>query len=199
MRKGDVWLINLDPTIGAEIKKTRPAVIVSEDAIGVLPLKVVVPVTDWKDRYAAAPWMVRLEPDTQNKLVKTSAADCFQVRSVSQERFIRLVGSLPRLRMVETEIAPVSSARQHISSFRLARLSCRHQSEYAALAREDALAYRSFASDIFTNYMPTRSTGNSSPCHPRHSQRIPSDLGVSWRGVTNPSCFFLLYKLFTRY
>jgi len=31
MRKGDVWLINLDPTIGAEIKKTRPAVIVSED------------------------------------------------------------------------------------------------------------------------------------------------------------------------
>jgi len=27
MRKGDVWLINLDPTIGAEIKKTRPAVI----------------------------------------------------------------------------------------------------------------------------------------------------------------------------
>ncbi|MGI9069315.1 MAG: type II toxin-antitoxin system PemK/MazF family toxin [Pyrinomonadaceae bacterium] len=55
MRKGDVWLINLDPTIGAEIKKTRPAVIVSEDAIGVLPLKVVVPVTDWKDRYAVAP------------------------------------------------------------------------------------------------------------------------------------------------
>jgi mRNA-degrading endonuclease toxin of MazEF toxin-antitoxin module len=41
MRKGDVWLINLDPTIGAEIKKTRPGVIVSEDAIGVLPLKVV--------------------------------------------------------------------------------------------------------------------------------------------------------------
>jgi mRNA interferase MazF len=68
MRKGDVWLINLQPTIGAEIKKTRPAVIVSEDAIGVLPLKVVVPVTDWKDRYAVAPWMVRLDPDDQNKL-----------------------------------------------------------------------------------------------------------------------------------
>jgi mRNA interferase MazF len=73
MRKGDVWLINLDPTIGAEIKKTRPAVIVSEDAIGLLPLKVVVPVTDWKDRYAVAPWMVRLDPDSQNKLDKTSA------------------------------------------------------------------------------------------------------------------------------
>lgn len=105
MLRGEVWLINLDPTIGAEIKKTRPAVIVSEDAVGVLPLKVVVPVTDWKDRYAVAPWMVRLDRDDENKLDKTSAADCFQVRSVSEERFIRRVGSLPRLRMVEIETA----------------------------------------------------------------------------------------------
>ena len=54
MLKGEIWSINLDPTIGAEIKKTRPAVIVSEDAIGVLPLRVIVPLTDWKDRYAIA-------------------------------------------------------------------------------------------------------------------------------------------------
>lgn len=53
MRKGEIWLINLDPTVGAEIRKTRPAVIVSEDAIGLLPLRVIVPLTDWKDRYAA--------------------------------------------------------------------------------------------------------------------------------------------------
>lgn len=32
-------MINLDPTIGAEIKKTRPAIIVSDDALGKLPLK----------------------------------------------------------------------------------------------------------------------------------------------------------------
>jgi mRNA interferase MazF len=38
-------LINLDPTLGAEIRKTRPAVIVSDDAIGTLPLRVIVPVT----------------------------------------------------------------------------------------------------------------------------------------------------------
>ena len=103
MHKGEVWLINLDPTIGAEIKKTRPAVIVSEDAIGILPLKVVVPVTDWKERYAVAPWMVRLDPDAKNKLEKTSAADCFQVRSISNERFKRLVGSLSRSHMAEIE------------------------------------------------------------------------------------------------
>ncbi len=39
MRRGEVWLINLDPIIGAEIKKTRPAVIVNDDAVGILPLK----------------------------------------------------------------------------------------------------------------------------------------------------------------
>jgi len=32
MRRGQVWLINLDPTIGAEIRKTRPAVVVNDDA-----------------------------------------------------------------------------------------------------------------------------------------------------------------------
>ena len=57
MRRGEVWLINLDPTIGAEIRKNRPAVIVSSDTVGVLPLKVVVPLTDWKDHYEIAPWM----------------------------------------------------------------------------------------------------------------------------------------------
>ncbi|MFQ6072106.1 MAG: type II toxin-antitoxin system PemK/MazF family toxin [Methanosarcinales archaeon] len=60
MRRCEIWLINLDPTIGAEIKKTRPAVIVNDDAIGILPLKVIVPITKWKDRYSVAPWIVRL-------------------------------------------------------------------------------------------------------------------------------------------
>jgi mRNA interferase MazF len=92
MRRGEIWFINLDPTVGAEIKKTRPAVIVSDDAIGILPLKVIVPVTEWKDRYAVAPWMVRLEPDAENGLDKPSAADAFQVRSVAQVRFVRQLG-----------------------------------------------------------------------------------------------------------
>jgi mRNA interferase MazF len=105
MRRGEVWLINLDPTVGAEIKKTRPAIIVSDDAVGVLPLKVIVPVTDWKERYAIAPWMVRLEPSTENNLDKLSAADAFQVRSVSQERFVRSVG-----RLSDTVMQEIASA-----------------------------------------------------------------------------------------
>lgn len=67
MKRGEVWLINLDPTIGAEIKKSRPAIIVNDDAIGILPLKVIVPVTEWKEHYAAAPWLVRLLPDGEKE------------------------------------------------------------------------------------------------------------------------------------
>jgi len=94
MRKGEIWLINLDPTIGAEIRKTRPAVIVSEDAIGILPLRVIVPLTDWKERYSVALWMISITPDAQNGLAKPSVADAFQIRSVSQERFVQRIGSL---------------------------------------------------------------------------------------------------------
>jgi hypothetical protein len=49
----------LDPTIGDEIKKIRPAVVVSRDAIGVLALRVVVPVTAWQDRFTDWDWLVR--------------------------------------------------------------------------------------------------------------------------------------------
>lgn len=101
MQRGEVWLINLDPTVGAEIRKTRPAVIVNDDALGVLPLRVIVPITEWKDRYAVAPWMVRLEPDAENGLTKTSAADTFQVRSVARERFVRCIGRLSDAAMQE--------------------------------------------------------------------------------------------------
>ena len=46
MKQGEIWLISLDPAIGAEIKKTRPAVVVNNNALGKLPLKIIVPITD---------------------------------------------------------------------------------------------------------------------------------------------------------
>jgi len=92
MKQGEVWLINLDPTVGAEIKKTRPAIIVNDNTLGKLPLKVIVPLTDWKDRYEVAPWMVLVQPDKHNKLSKPSSADCFQIRSVAEERLVKRLG-----------------------------------------------------------------------------------------------------------
>jgi mRNA interferase MazF len=101
MLRGEVWLINLDPTVGSEIQKTRPAVIVSDDSVGALPLKVVVPITEWKERYAIAPWLVRISPSPDNGLDKMSAADAFQVRSVAQQRFVRVLGRLDDAHLAE--------------------------------------------------------------------------------------------------
>ena len=105
MRRGEIWSINLDPTIGAEIRKTRPALVLNVDAIGALPLRVVVPITGWKESFAQAPWLVRLEPDSGNNLDTVSAADAFQVRSVSQTRFLDRRGSLAPADMARVEEA----------------------------------------------------------------------------------------------
>ena len=51
-KRGEIWLVNFDPTIGAEIKKTRPAFVVSSNAIAKLPIKLIAPITDWKPYFA---------------------------------------------------------------------------------------------------------------------------------------------------
>ena len=99
MHRGEVWLVNLDPTIGSEIRKTRPAVIVSSDLIGILPLRVVVPLTEWKDRFATAPWMVRVDSNEQNGLSNTSAADGLQIRSVSEQRLVKRLGNVSNIQI----------------------------------------------------------------------------------------------------
>ncbi|MGC8639395.1 MAG: type II toxin-antitoxin system PemK/MazF family toxin [Isosphaeraceae bacterium] len=91
-RRGEVWLVDFDPAVGAEIKKLRPAVVISTDAIGRLPLRMVVPITDWKPQYANYPWIVDLPASSTNGLTKNSGADAFQTKSVSQSRFVRLLG-----------------------------------------------------------------------------------------------------------
>lgn len=103
--RGQVWKVNLDPTRGAEMKKLRPCVVVSADSIGKLPLKVIVPITEWKEIYASYPWIVKLEPNVQNGLDKLSAADAFQVKSLSTERFVKQLGVL-----AEEEIDDIVSA-----------------------------------------------------------------------------------------
>lgn len=105
MNRSEVWLINLDPTIGAEIKKTRPAILVNDDSLGKLPLRIIVPLTDWKERYSTADWMVKIEQDSLNGLTKDSSADCFQVRSVSTKRFARKMGNISLIQMNQIGIA----------------------------------------------------------------------------------------------
>jgi mRNA interferase MazF len=91
MKQGAIWQVNLDPAIGAEIKKSRPCVIVNSNGVGKLPLKIVAPLTDFKKHYMKVPWMVTTKG---NGLLKTSVIDLFQVRSVSQKRLVKKLGTV---------------------------------------------------------------------------------------------------------
>jgi mRNA interferase MazF len=100
-RRGEIWLVNFNPTSGDEIRKTRPAIVLSSDAVGVLNLKIVVPLTAWRPEREKLLWLVTLIPDKENGLEKKSSADLLQVRSVSVNRFIRKLGNTRALQMEE--------------------------------------------------------------------------------------------------
>lgn len=103
MKRGEIWQVNLDPTIGAEIKKTRPAVIVNRDALAKLPLRIIVPLTAWDERFVGAPWHIPIEASIDNGLSKKSSADTFQVRSVSKKRLVKKLGAINPMEMNEVE------------------------------------------------------------------------------------------------
>lgn len=87
-------MIDFDPAVGAEIQKLRPALVVSVNSVGRLPLRIVVPLTDWKPPYFHFPWFVFIPADSSNGLSKDSGADAFQTKSVSLSRFVRPLGSI---------------------------------------------------------------------------------------------------------
>ena len=70
----------------------RRTQVISNNIIGKLPLKTVVPITDWKEKYKNYPWMIKILPNNLNNLSKVSAIDCFQVKNFANERFIKRVG-----------------------------------------------------------------------------------------------------------
>lgn len=92
IKRGEIWLVNLDPTIGAEIRKMRPVVVISSDALGRLPIKLVAPLTEWKDYLAKNVWHVKITPDQTNGLTKISSVDTLQLRGVDTQRFIHKMG-----------------------------------------------------------------------------------------------------------
>ena len=100
-KRGEIWLVNLDPTVGSEIQKTRPAVIVSSDALGRLPLRLIAPITGWKDHFKGNIWHVRVDSDGKTGLSKASSIDALQLRGVDTSRFMKRLGSLPPTVMEE--------------------------------------------------------------------------------------------------
>jgi len=88
MKRFEVWLVNLDPTIGSEIKKTRPAVVVSPDELNDhLQTVVVVPLTTGK----AYPFRVATRIRG-----KSGVAALDQIRTVDKRRLVKRIGLLSK-------------------------------------------------------------------------------------------------------
>src|SRR5262245_40207338 len=100
-KRGEIWDIDLNPTKGQEINKTRPAVVISSDGVGKLRLKIVVPITEWQNSFESNIWHVPLAPTTSNGLSKQSAADSLQVRSLSLDRFMNRRGYVTKQELEE--------------------------------------------------------------------------------------------------
>ncbi len=106
-QRGEIWLVDFDPSVGVEIGKLRPALVINLNTIGRLPLRLVVPITNWKPHYAKFPWFVKLPVTPANGLIKDSGADTFQTKSLSESRFVRRLGKVTATQLddVATAIA----------------------------------------------------------------------------------------------
>ena len=99
MKTGDLYLVNLDPTMGDEMRKARPVVVLNPGHEKKLRLAIVAPVTSWKARWETHPFFLTIDPEARHGLEKKSTVDCFQLRALSHGRFVRKLGSLNRLEM----------------------------------------------------------------------------------------------------
>jgi mRNA interferase MazF len=87
MNRGEIWLVNFDPTIGSEIKKTRPGVILTGQPFNQLRRTViVVPLSSAHER-TEFPLPIAIRSSG-----KPSVAVVDQIKAAAKERFIHKIG-----------------------------------------------------------------------------------------------------------
>ncbi|MBS3944479.1 MAG: type II toxin-antitoxin system PemK/MazF family toxin [Melioribacter sp.] len=104
--RGDVYLVNLDPIVGREIGKARPAVIIQND-IGnkFSPVTIIAPITSVKEIVKPLPIMIFLNKG-EGGLSEESYIDCGQIRTVDKDkRLITKFGTLDKIKMMAVDKA----------------------------------------------------------------------------------------------
>ncbi len=96
-RRGEVWLVNFDPTLGAEIQKTRPALIIQNDVGNrVSPITIVAAITStFKRTY---PFQVYLPPG-EGRLDVDSVVTLNHIRSIDRKRLVCRLGAVSQKTM----------------------------------------------------------------------------------------------------
>jgi mRNA interferase MazF len=103
-KRGEVWLVSFDPTIGAEIKKTRPALILQNDiANRASPIIIVASITSqFEEPIYPAEALVKAH---EAGLTVDSVALLNQIRSISRRRLVRCLGVVRPTTMTNVEWA----------------------------------------------------------------------------------------------
>jgi mRNA interferase MazF len=96
VKRGEIWLVNFDPTVGAEIKKTRPAIIVSGQPFNRLRRTIVVVPLPSAHRQTEFPWLIAIRSSGQ-----PSVAVVDQIKAAAKERFIRRLGVASSVEMAQ--------------------------------------------------------------------------------------------------
>ena len=104
-KRGEIYLTALDPTLGVEIQKTRPALIIQNDVSNRLSgITVVAPITSTV-RFPLNPVHVLLAGNATTGLLVTSVALLNQIRAVDRMRLIKRVGMVDASTMEQVDEA----------------------------------------------------------------------------------------------
>ena len=103
--RGQVYLVSFDPTVGHEIKKTRPALIIQNDVGNKFsPVTIVAAITS-KLSPTPYPVEVPVSPSKQNGLTAPSAIHLDQIRSVDRKRLVKPLGKVDQQTMAKVDQA----------------------------------------------------------------------------------------------
>jgi mRNA interferase MazF len=103
--RGDIYLVSFDPTVGHEIKKTRPALIIQNDVGNRYSSLTIVAAITSKISPVPYPVEVVVEPTNANGLSARSAIRLDQVRTVDRQRLIKRLGQVDRATMTMVDRA----------------------------------------------------------------------------------------------
>ncbi|MCE5316477.1 MAG: type II toxin-antitoxin system PemK/MazF family toxin [Parachlamydia sp.] len=94
VKRFEVYLVSLDSTIGREIKKTRPCVVISPDEMNGLNTSIVAPMTT---KCRSFPTRIPVTFDNKNGFIVLD-----QIRTVDHARFVQLLGTIDKKSALDT-------------------------------------------------------------------------------------------------
>jgi mRNA interferase MazF len=102
-RLGSIWLVSFNPSIGTEIRKTRPAIIVSGTAFNQRRKVTVLPITSSNPSNVLLPVVVSINPTAENGLTTDSFVVCIDPMTFDKTGLIRQLGILSQCKIRQVQ------------------------------------------------------------------------------------------------